>query len=557
MQFKRIDKTAYGYEVTFPYDRAIVRAVKALHARWNGRTWFVTDDRKDKLEAFAQNFGFVMPEDQPMQVDEVEEIKPMRDLQVSIPLKQSLFPFQREGVQYLLDHPKCICGDKPGLGKTAQAIAAVVANNAFPCLVVCPTSLKYNWAEEIENKWTDKKALILSDSVKESWYFLQQCGMADFIIVNYESLGKYFVADIARNKDGKFKLKDIRFRKNISVFKSIVVDEAHRCKNLSTKQTKFVKGISVGKDYVYLLTGTPVVNRPDDLVPLLGILDKFGKDKRFGMYSSFKQLYCDRDDHWAVLNSKMRNDCYYCREKKDVLTQLPDKTRVVVGCDITTRKEYEDALADLGDYLRQYKSATDQEVRKSLRGEVIVRIGVLRNISARGKFATVSEYVTDLTESGEKIILFVNLREVVAQLKERFPDAVTIVGEDNDIQRAEAVRRFQNDPDVKVIICSIKAAGVGLTLTAAHTVGFVELPWHGADCEQCEDRAHRIGQKDAVNCIYFLGRDTIDEHIYEIILDKMRMSREITGERNEVETSTVDSIVDLLLMKKRHEDNER
>ena len=159
-------------------------------------------------------------------------------------------------------------------------------------------------------------------------------------------------------------------------------------------------------------------------------------------------------------------------------------------------------------------------------------------------------YVTDAARRLEGVVTIRELllagdQALVADLMER--DVITAgTGED----REEAVRRFQEDPDTRVIICSIKAAGVGLTLTAAHTVGFVELPWHGADCEQCEDRAHRIGQKDSVECVYYLGKDTIDEWIYEVIREKMDMAGKITGGHAEVRTSVLDSLVELLAGRK-------
>ena len=133
----------------------------------------------------------------------------------------------------------------------------------------------------------------------------------------------------------------------------------------------------------------------------------------------------------------------------------------------------------------------------------MVRIGILKNISARGKLNDVVDYVSDIVESGEKIIIFIHLKEVAQHLKKMFPAAVTITGDDNNVERQRAVDSFQNDPDCQVIICSIKAAGVGLTLTASSRVAFVELPWHPADVEQCEDRAHRIGQKNSVNAPIF------------------------------------------------------
>jgi SWI/SNF-related matrix-associated actin-dependent regulator 1 of chromatin subfamily A len=157
----------------------------------------------------------------------------------------------------------------------------------------------------------------------------------------------------------------------------------------------------------------------------------------------------------------------------------------------------------------------------------------------------VVEYVSDIIEAGEKIVVFVHLKEVASMLKKFFPASVTILGDDGMEERQRAIDSFQKDPEVQVIICSIKAAGVGITLTASSRVAFVELPWHPADSEQCEDRCHRIGQKDSVQCTYFLGKDTIDEWIYKVIDEKRKVAHAITGATNDVEESVMDSVINL------------
>jgi hypothetical protein len=431
---------------------------------------------------------------------------------------------------------------------TAQAIATILAANAFPCLVICPSSLKINWEREWD-MWTTRKALILNDSIRRTFPYFYEARMAHVFIANYESLKKYFVEEINQPVDvetGKKKpltLKHIKFNDKIGFFKSVIVDESHRVKDLKTQQTKFTKGICSNKEYILLLTGTPVVNKPKDLIPQLGIIDRMND---FGGYRNFTSCFCDREDKWRELNVLLRRNCFYRREKTEVLKQLPAKIRQAVLCDITTRKEYGDALKDLEIYLRRYRQASDEQVEKSLRGEIMVRIGILKNISARGKLDDVIDYVSDVIDSGEKIILFVHLKEVAEKLKRVFPAAATILGSDDSQTRQRSIDNFQNDANCQLIICSIKAAGVGITLTASSRVAFVELPWHPADCEQCEDRAHRIGQTDSVQCTYFLGKETIDEWIYSVINEKREMTKQITGAREEVEESVLNGVINLL-----------
>lgn len=147
--------------------------------------------------------------------------------------------------------------------------------------------------------------------------------------------------------------------------------------------------------------------------------------------------------------------------------------------------------------------------------------------------------------TSETLILFGYLKEVVAELKKEFPKAVTVTGSDNVNQKQYAVDSFQNNPDCKLIILNFKSGGTGLTLTAASRVAFIEFPWTFSDCEQAEDRAHRNGQKNNVNCYYFLGKDTIDKYMYDVIQTKKNIANGVTGTDDQVEENMVNLAMDL------------
>lgn len=539
------------FRIQFRYTPHLVNAVKQLPDRRFdsvNKCWLVPLERREEVTTFGQKYRFKFGDG--ISHDEVVgELPPMPVLDTEIPLKQNLFPYQATGVAYALQKKRLIIGDQPGLGKTAQAIATIVAADAFPCLVIAPSSLKINWQREW-HMWSAKKAMILNDNIKQNFHLYSQAGLAHVFIVNYESLKKYFVLSIAVPEGAKMRLNHVKFKEHLTgLFKSVIIDESHRVKSTSTQQTKFTKGIAAGKEYILALTGTPVINKPKDLIAQLGIIEQM---PRFGGYQKFTQRYCSgprEASNLRELNYMLNLNCFYRRDKQDVLKDLPAKMRQVAMCQISTRREYSDAEANLIKYLRQYKDADDDKVARALRGEIMVKIGHLKNISARGKLADVFDFVNDIMEAGEKLVIFAHLREVINAIHKHYPQAVTITGEDSELERQHAVDSFQNNPETKLIICSIKAAGVGLTLTASSRVAFVELPWTAADCDQCEDRCHRIGQKDSVTCTYFLGEDTIDEKIYQIIQAKREIAATVTGATEQIEEDIVNMVADLFNQK--------
>lgn len=454
-------------------------------------------------------------------------------------LKVEPYQYQREGILYGMEKKRLIIGDEPGLGKTLQSIGIVDTANAYPCLVICPSSLKINWQREFE-KFTDKSAMVLDNNTRSTFGYLMKMGVHHVAIVNYESLKKFFVWDI--KSDGKtFRLKDVVFSDFIRIFKSIIIDESHRVKDPSAQQTIFTKGISVGKEYVIMLSGTPVVNRPNDLVAQLSIMNRL---KDFGGYSKFVADYCadakDKNAQPAVplseLSKRLYDNCMIRREKSKVLPQLPDKTRVDLYVEISNGDEYRLAAEDLAEYLRQYTECTDRDIRRKMRMEALVRFMTLRALATKGKVSQAIDFIRNFIANGKKLIVFCALHEVVDMLQKAFPKAVTVTGRDTAISKQSSVDAFQNNPDVMLIICSIKAAGVGLTLTSSSSVAFLELPWTYADCCQCEDRAHRIGQKDNVTCYYLLGRGTIDNTIYNLIHKKKTIANEIMNSDDEIPT---------------------
>jgi SWI/SNF-related matrix-associated actin-dependent regulator 1 of chromatin subfamily A len=542
------------FHVKIDYNRFRVtnqNLVKKLGASfdWSSKSWVLPLssreallDVKEKTKAEWIVIGNQSPQ-------EIGEIAPMPELKFEIDIYNrenghKPRPYQLQGIARGLELKRFINGDEQGLGKTLQSIATIYAadkyNNeiVYPCLVIAPSTTKINWQREWQ-MWTGKKAIILDDKIKETWNRFHEVAGVDVFIVNYESLRKFFVHKMPEKKS--FKSSEIQMNPKINLFNSVIIDEIHRCKDTKTQQTKIALQIALNKNYRIGLTGTMIVNKPIDALPQLAIIGKLANEK------VFRQRYCEGGkgaSNLKELNYKLNQHCFFRREKKDVAKDLPEKQRQTILCDITNRAEYSKAKNDFVKWMED-NGCDNEEIARKLRGEIMVRMGVLKQISAKGKLNEVKEFTQEIIDSGQKLILFHNLHEIGDEVRRMFPKAVSVNGRLSAEEKQKAIDSFQNNPEVNLIVCNIKAAGVGITLTASSRVAFIEYPWTYADCAQCEDRAHRIGQKNNVMCTYFLGQDTIDEEMYQMIQDKRHVGNTITGGTDEMDMNFVDNVISL------------
>jgi len=559
----QIVEYAHEFHVRINYDRFRVKNQNSIKlipgARfdWPRKVFIVGTGYKEQLLELKNKETSWNPvewiyigEEKPQ---EIGNIDPMPDLNIKIDLAfGEMRPYQAQGVARGMQLKRYINGDEQGLGKTLQTIATLFAadqqgEDVFPALVICPSSTKINWKREWK-QWVNKDAMILEDKVKTNWHQFSKLGMNDVFICNYESLKKYFV--LKYPEKGKMRnSNDIIMDERFKLFKSIIIDESHRCKDPGTQQAKIILRICSTpehkKEWVILLSGTPVVNKPIDLYPQLAIMNRLS---HFGNKKLFLARYCEGGkgaSNLKELNYLMNQNLFFRREKKDVAKDLPEKQRQTILCDITTRVQYNKAKNDFVKFLED-SGWTDAEIAKKLRGEIMVKMGELKRISALGKLNEVKEFIQEVMDSGKKLIVFCSLHSIVDAIREMFPKSVTVTGRDSMDQKQANIDKFQNDASCQLIVCNIKAAGVGITLTASSRVAFVEYPWTYADCVQCEDRAHRIGQTNNVMCTYFLGDNTIDEDLYKMIQDKRHTANSITGATDMMEMSYVDNMINLI-----------
>lgn len=543
------------FHVKINYDRFRVRNTNLIRSidgvRFNAprKAWVVPLRARDLLVEvqIKTRAEWIKPElSIPQEVLPIPEM-PDLDFDLGIVNRENGFtprPYQLQGIARGMQLKTFINGDEQGLGKTLQSIgtiysAAMKGELVYPCLVICPASMKINWQREWE-MWTGMKSIILNDKIESTWHRYYEVMGVNVFIVNFESLKKYFVSKMPDKKP--YKSIDIEMDPRVSLFNSIIIDEIHRLKDPTTQQAKIALRVSQGKNYKIGLTGTMIVNKPADAIPQLAIVlgNKFNA-------KAFRDRYCEGGSgasNLKELNSKLYQHCFFRREKKDVAKDLPEKQRQTIMCEITTRAEYNKAKNDFVKWLED-SGCSDDEIAKKLRGEIMVRMGALKQISAKGKINEVKEFVQEVIESGEKLILFHSLHEIGDEIRRIFPHAVSVNGRMSSEEKQKAIDGFQNDPKIQLIVCNIKAAGVGITLTASSRVAFVEYPWTYADCVQCEDRAHRIGQKNNVMCTYFLGADTIDQELYRIIQEKRHIGNTITGATDEMEMEFVDNVLSL------------
>jgi SWI/SNF-related matrix-associated actin-dependent regulator of chromatin subfamily A-like protein 1 len=447
------------------------------------------------------------------------------DDKVAATLGGELKPFQRAGVRYLLQQRRAFLADEQGLGKTIEALATLEADNAYPAIVVCPASLKLNWLRELSLWLPHRSAQALTGTRGDA-----PVAQADVTVVNYDIVAARLST-----------LSAIAPR-------ALVLDESHYCKNAAAKRTQAVQQLSttVPRDGLVLaLTGTPVMNRPPELISQLRIL---GRLADFGSGAQFGKRFRGADAHLR-LHWHLRARCFARRLKADVLPQLPAKTRAVVPIELDNEPEYRLAEKDLIAWLQSQPldlHELDARVAAALRAERLVRLNALKLLAARGKQQAALAWIHDFLSSGERLVVFAHHREIQRALLERFPHALHILGQDSPVARDAALQAFQAPDDGgrnQLIVCSIEVAGHGITLTQASNVAFLELDWTPAKHDQAEDRCHRFGQEDTVNASYLLAAGTVDETIATLLERKRAVIGAVTDGLEQDEEGVVDALV--------------
>ena len=436
--------------------------------------------------------------------------KAQSDVELVIPtLKATLFGYQKVGVKFIEAADGCgMIFDQPGLGKSLSAIAYATKHN-LKTLVVCPASLKYNWANEVE-KFTDANSFIIDSKMKDMP--LNFTGY-NFVMINYDIVSKFEEHFI----DGQFDL--------------IVLDEGHAIKSYKAKRTQGILKLKDSFEHKIILTGTPLLNRPQELFTLLNFI----RPEEWNSFWPYAKRYCDlKKMPWGNDYSGSSNELelhekispYYIRRLKiDVLKDLPPKLRTSLVLDLSTkyRKDYNRMLKDYVKYLVEEKQY--QKAKKAQFNEQLVKLGALKQLCIEDKLEKLDEILSGFVENEQKVVIFSQYSTVIDKLAERYPQlAVKLTGAMPTTERNEAVKRFKEDPKILFFLGTIGAAGVGLTLTEASNVIIIDQPWTPAELEQAEDRCHRIGTENTVNVYYLISKDTIDVDIQALLSKKQSIA---------------------------------
>jgi SWI/SNF-related matrix-associated actin-dependent regulator 1 of chromatin subfamily A len=305
------------------------------------------------------------------------------------------------------------------------------------------------------------------------------------------------------------------------------MDEIHYIKNNGARRTKATKLLAKGIPHVIGLSGTPIVNRPIEAYNAIKMIDP----DLFTNGWEYAHRYCGARNNgygWDFsgatnteeLHQKLVESIMIRRKKVDVLTDLPEKLYSFVPIELDNEKEYKAAEDDFIEFVHKTKGAVAAE--RASNAATLAEIEGLKQLAVKGKMAECIDWIKDFIEVDGKLVVFATHKFVIDSLMEAFPNiSVKIDGSVTGEERQQSVDKFQNDSNIRLFVGNIKAAGVGITLTAASNVAFIELPWTPGDLVQAEDRCHRIGQKSSVNIHYLLSSGTIEERIARL-LDKKR-----------------------------------
>jgi len=480
-------------------------------------------------------------------------------------MKRQPHSYQRQAVAFFeINNGKAILGDQPGVGKTLSALV-YAAKHRYKTLVICPSSLKFGWKNETLEFTKDKAFIYKYKPKKNSTHTAYTKEESLFHIINYEALETYVDIQykhvckgsiIAEGKGSRIcgheiidniqKHKECPVCKNSNSFKSkivghqfsedkfghqlnpldydlIVIDEFHRIKEKKTGWTKIIREAFKYAPRKLLLSGTAIKSRPKEFFVGLNFLypEEWNNQHEFGVRycAGFQDTFGWKYDGASNLEElyERMSRFFLRRLKKDILKDLPPKTytNIPIELDDTEYKEYNKILEEC------VKMIDGEEVKDSY----LVMVNKLKMFTAKCRLKRVVEYIQDIIESGEKVVIMSDFQDIANQIYEHFKDvAVLHTGSMNEVDKQESVDRFQKDKNIKVFSGMIIASGVGITLTAASRFIFMGFAWTPSDMEQAEDRIHRASTThDNIQIITPYCLDTLDEDILELLDEKSKI----------------------------------
>jgi hypothetical protein len=446
-------------------------------------------------------------------------------------------------------HRTFLLADEPGLGKTAQALLAAEAANAYPLLVVVPNVVKTNWAREAA-RWTPHRPATVVQGDGEN-----VDGFADIVVLNYEVLDRH------RGWLGDFG------------FRGMVVDEAHFIKNKTSQRSQHVLALSdrirsrTARPLLMALTGTPLINDIEDFRTIWQFLGWIDDSKPLGELADALEntglTPADRG-FYAAARQCVIDRGIVRRRKLDVAADIPARRIADLPVELNGRAgrsiraaerdlasrlvaRYERALANRSsavegidyDLVRRVARSELKEATTAKSGENVFTM--MRHIG-QAKAELAADYAAQLARSAGKVVFFAKHIDVMDAAEETFARQgvrfSSIRGDQTPRTRQANIDAFVNDPDVAVAVCSLTAAGVGLNLQVASNIVLAELSWTNAEQTQAIDRSHRIGQAEPVTAWRIIAAQTIDTRIAELIDSKAGLAaRALDGSDEEVSSS--------------------
>ncbi|MFV0634896.1 DEAD/DEAH box helicase [Demequina sp.] len=485
---------------------------------------------------------------------------------VRLPAGRALMPHQAQLVAAASQgHRTFLLADEPGLGKTAQALLAAEAADAYPLLVVAPNVVKMNWAREV-GLWTPHRSVSIVQGDGE-----EVDAFADVIIVNYAVLDRHV---------GWF---------GTHGFRGMVVDEAHFIKNKGSQRSKHVLGLAerirhrTARPLLMALTGTPLINDVEDFRAIWEFLGWIDDDKPVGsLMIALEEAGLVPSDRgfYSAARAAVVDQGIVRRRKIDVAADIPARTvaDLAVELDGPEGRSIRAAEAKLAarmveSYRRAIAARGDRHPDDGIDLDLVRRIAatelkdssdkklgenvftMVRRIG-QAKASLAADYTAQLVRSAGKVVFFAKHIDVMDEAERFFADAgiryASLRGDQSAAVRERNIAAFTKDPEVSVIVCSLLSAGVGVNLQVASNLVLAELSWTDAEQTQAIDRIHRIGQSEPVTAWRIIAAQTIDSRIAELIDSKSGLAaRALDGEVTEgVDTSAdvqVEALVGLLV----------